>query len=273
MSVFVRFYTFLSVFRWNPISSLWQGRTGFALPTIQYSRVCSEDTQPLDKGLSAARQRTEVIALLSEASHVSLSRGRGDCEAFGRALRGFPWSAKPFAQEREEASKKVAGCKVASCAFWHVPKTQPATRNFFWVSFGVRVRVCVPYIYKIKNKKIIYYIELHFMGLIGQVKMQLKNENATGLRVALFTQSTNLHLWLDWCVRWWRRVSDWADAFLSTCFGFASSRVDEKRNPQLFLKIVFWGVGYLPIIYDFTGNKKLQLTLPVILMNIYQSII
>jgi hypothetical protein len=58
----------------------------------------------------------------------------------------------------------------------------------------VRVRVCVPYIYKIKNKKIIYYIELRF---IGQVKMQWKNENATGLRVALFTQSTNLHLLLD----------------------------------------------------------------------------
>ena len=40
------------------------------------------------------------------------------------------------------------------------PKTQPATRNFFRFSFGVRMRVCVPYIYKIKIKKIISYIGL-----------------------------------------------------------------------------------------------------------------
>ena len=139
MSVNVRFCPLMSVFRLNPISSLWQGRTGFALPTIQYSRVCSEDPQPLDKGLSAARHRIGVISLLSEASHVPLSRGRGDCEAFGRALRGFPWSAKPFALEREDDFKegcKVAGCKVASCAFPHALKTQPATfigNRFFYV--------------------------------------------------------------------------------------------------------------------------------------------
>ena len=127
MSVFVRFYTFLSVFRWNPISSLWQGRTGFALPTIQYSRVCSEDTQPLDKGLSAARHRIGVIALLSEASHVSLSRGRGDCEAFGRALRSFPkmrwrfiWNVKTFAFKRQNVwfrRLQSCSCKMVKLRF------------------------------------------------------------------------------------------------------------------------------------------------------------
>ena len=61
-------------------------------------------------------------------------------------------------------------------------KAQPATRNFSRNSFGVRVCVCVPYIYKIKIKKIIYYIELRFAA---SGKHYLKIENATGLRVAL----------------------------------------------------------------------------------------
>ena len=55
---------------------------------------------------------------------------------------------------------KVTVAKCRSCAFRREWKTQPATRNFFRFSFGVRVCVCVPYIYKIKIKKIIYYIEL-----------------------------------------------------------------------------------------------------------------
>ena len=57
---------------------------------------------------------------------------------------------------------KVAVAKCQSYAFRMEQKTQPATRNFFWLSFGVRVCVCVPYIYKIKIKKIIYYIELRY---------------------------------------------------------------------------------------------------------------
>ena len=55
---------------------------------------------------------------------------------------------------------KVAVAKCQSYAFRMEQKTQPATRNFFRFSFGVRVCVCVPYIYKIK--KIIYYIELRY---------------------------------------------------------------------------------------------------------------
>ena len=57
---------------------------------------------------------------------------------------------------------KVAVAKCQSYAFRREQKTQPATRNFFRFSFGVRVCVCVPYIYKIKIKKIIYYIELRY---------------------------------------------------------------------------------------------------------------
>ena len=69
--------------------------------------------------------------------------------------------------------KTEAGEGVKGCAFREVvapclegSKTQPATRNFFWFSFGVRVCVRVPYIYKLKLKKIIYYIELRCAGLI-----------------------------------------------------------------------------------------------------------
>ena len=67
------------------------------------------------------------------------------------------------------------------------PKTQPATRNFFRFSFGVRVRVCVPYIYKLKLKKIIYYIELRCTRprRVGENNTSKKG-NATGLRVAFY---------------------------------------------------------------------------------------
>ena len=53
---------------------------------------------------------------------------------------------------------------------------QLATRNFFRLSFGVRVCVCVPYIYKIKIKKIIYYIELRCTGLVEEEKYHVENE-------------------------------------------------------------------------------------------------
>ena len=64
-------------------------------------------------------------------------------------------------------------CKVAGF------KTQPATRNFFRLSLGVRRRVCVPYIYKIKIKKKNIPIGLRFQreGNIGKY-------SETQLRVA-----------------------------------------------------------------------------------------
>ena len=56
-------------------------------------------------------------------------------------MRGFPISAKPFAQEREEASKKVAKLRVAKLqvALFRIPRKrnpQPATffeKCFFYV--------------------------------------------------------------------------------------------------------------------------------------------
>ena len=80
-------------------------------------------------------------------------------------------------------------CKVALSGVAVAPsgvraEAQPATRNFPWLSFGVRVRVCVPYIYKLKIKKIIYPIGLRFAGPTGWGRIAWKNGNATGLRVA-----------------------------------------------------------------------------------------
>ena len=76
------------------------------------------------------------------------------------------------------------GCKVAvakwqSYAFLKGAETQPATSNFFRFSFGVRVRVCVPYIYKIKIKKIIYYIELRYTRpcRVGKTLPQKRKRN------------------------------------------------------------------------------------------------
>ena len=46
--------------------------------------------------------------------------------------------------------------------------------------------------YKLKLKKIIYSIELRFTSLVEQMKIECKNKNATGLRVAF--------LWLNYTI-------------------------------------------------------------------------
>ena len=162
----------------NP--SLRQGRTGFALPSVEYPRDRHEDPLPLDERLSAAHGRTRSHALQSEAPHFPQARSGSDCEASGGAVKLprmgiLTFSVKPRTASCQTwkccrihpkigncESCKVAGCKLQVALFLRERKTQPATRNFSRNSFGVRVCVCVPYIYKIKIKKIIYYIELRY---------------------------------------------------------------------------------------------------------------
>ena len=69
------------------------------------------------------------------------------------------------------------------------PSCEPAT----FVDFPLTcVGAYVYFIYKLKFKKIIYSIELRFTSLVEQVKIECKNKNATGLRIAF--------LWLSYTI-------------------------------------------------------------------------
>ena len=127
----------------NP--SLRQGRTGFALPSVEYPRDCHEDPLPLDERLSAAHGRAQGHALQSEAPHLPQARSGGDCEASGGAVKlprmGNPtFSVKPrtvFCQtwkcfridpkNRELRKLQSCGLQVAGCAF--LKGAENATRN------------------------------------------------------------------------------------------------------------------------------------------------
>ena len=69
-----------------PITSLWQGRTSIALPTVQHTRNRHEDTLQLDYGLFSAHGRDDIHELQSETTHLPKAESGSDCEAFGGAL-------------------------------------------------------------------------------------------------------------------------------------------------------------------------------------------
>ena len=134
----------------NP--SLRQGRTGFALPSVEYPRDCHEDPLPLDERLSAAHGRTRSHALQSEAPHLPQARSGSDCEASGGAVKApsdgdshvsrqasnrFVPNVEVLPDRPQKSGiAKVVKLRVAKLQvalfrrLGGVTKTQPATRNF-----------------------------------------------------------------------------------------------------------------------------------------------
>ena len=107
------------------------------------------------------------------------------------------------------------------------------------------MRVCVPYIYKIKNKKnnILYRVAFHRSHRTGEnaVEKRKRNRVAGCAFYSIYQSSSLAGLMCSMMASGFDR----ADAFLSTCFELISSRVDEKRNPQpaTFFENCFFYVG------------------------------
>ena len=141
--------------------------------------------------------------------------------------------------------RRLQSCGLQSCKLRFSACPENATRNpqlFLSFLWRAPVRMCTLYIYKIKIKKIIYYIELRFIGLIGQVNMQWKNENATGLRFLL-----NLPIFIfGWTDVFDDGVGFWIGQTLFFLHALNLLLVgwmkNATRNPQLSLEIVFFGV-------------------------------
>ena len=75
-----------STINYVQLSSLWQGRTGFALPPVQQSRNRHEDPLPMDKGLPHAHAGAGSHELPAPPPHLPQARSGGHRAAFGRAI-------------------------------------------------------------------------------------------------------------------------------------------------------------------------------------------
>ena len=75
-----------STINYVQLSSLWQGRTGFALPPVQQSRNRHEDPLPMDKGLPHAYAGARVHELSAPSTHLPQARSGSHRTAFGRAI-------------------------------------------------------------------------------------------------------------------------------------------------------------------------------------------